>query len=153
MFPLHARFSRIVARLLVLSLCAGLSGCAKRRAEHHSEAHRIVATTPQSRTVTLSQPYVCQIHSQRHIKVRALERGYLEAIPIREGQQVKEGDLLFRVIPVLYQAKLDAENAEARLAQLEFTYTQKLHQDNVVSQNEVLLLEAKLAKEIGRAHV
>ena len=58
-----------------------------------------MATSPQSKAVTLTQQYVCQIHSQRHIKVRALEMGYLEAIPVKEGQQVKEGDLMFKVSP------------------------------------------------------
>jgi membrane fusion protein (multidrug efflux system) len=119
--------------------------------EPHHKVHTIVATSPQSRDVTLIQQYVCQIHSQRHIKVRALETGYLEAIPVREGQQVKESDLMFAVRPVLYQAKADAENAEAQFAQLEFNYTSKLAQDKVVSQNEVLLLHAKLDKAKAKA--
>jgi membrane fusion protein, multidrug efflux system len=72
--------------------------------------------------------------------------GYLEAIPVREGQQVKEGELMFNVIPILYQTKLDAEKAEAHLAELEFNFTKKLFEDKVVSQNEVALLEAKMAK-------
>lgn len=116
------------------------------RPEHHHEAHKILATSPQLRPITLTQQYVCQIHSQRHIKVRALEMGYLEAIPVKEGQRVKEGDLLFKVRPILYQSKLDAEAAEAQLAQLEFNFTKKLYDDKVVSQNEVALLQAKLAK-------
>ena len=72
--------------------------------------------------------------------------GYLEKIPVKEGQSVNEGDVLFTVMPVLYQSKLDAEKAEAKLAQLEYNNTKKLAQDNVVSPNEVALLEAKLAK-------
>ncbi len=131
-------------------LCISLPACARKEEQHH-EAHKIVVTSPQSKDVTLMQRYVCQIHSQRHIKVRALQMGYLEAIPVKEGQQVKEGDLLFKVRPILYQAKFDAESAEARLARLEFNYTQKLFQDKVVSQNEVLLLEAKLAKADAKA--
>jgi len=112
-----------------------------------------MATMPQSKAVTLTQQYVCQIHSQRHIKVRALEMGYLEAVPIKEGQTLKQNDLMFSVRPILYQAKLDAENAEARLAQLEYNYTKKLFEDKVVSQNEVLLLEAKLKKATAKAEL
>lgn len=130
-----------------------LPACAKHQEEHQLESHKVVATHPQSKDVTLVQQYVCQIHSQRHIKVRALEMGYLEAIPIKEGQHVKEGDLLFKVRPILYQAKLDAENAEARLAQLEYNYTKKLYEDKVVSQNEVMLLDAKLAKAKAKAQL
>jgi membrane fusion protein (multidrug efflux system) len=132
-------------------ICLSLSACSSHREEHHEEAHKIVATTPQLRPITLTQPYVCQIHSQRHIEVRALERGYLEKIPVKEGQTVKAGDQLFTVIPVLYQTKYEAENAEAQLAQLELNYTKTLHEKNVVSQNEVKLQEAKLAKANAKA--
>ena len=137
----------VILALLSLSLPA----CNMHREEHHHESHKIVATSPQSKPVTLTQQYVCQIHSQRHIKVRALEMGYLEAIPVREGAHVKEGDLMFMVKPILYKAKLDAENAEAKLATLEYNYTKKLYEDKVVSQNEVLLLEAKMAKAKAKA--
>jgi membrane fusion protein (multidrug efflux system) len=127
------------------------SACSKHAEELHEVHHKIVATSPQSRPITLTQKYVCQIHSQRHIKLCVLERGYLEAITAREGQRVKEGDLLFKVIPVLYQTRLDAARAEAKLAQLEYNYTKKLSEQRVVSTNEVALLEAKLAKAEANA--
>ncbi len=41
--------------------------------------------------------------------------------------------------------------AEAELAQLEFNYTKKLANENVVSENEVFLLKAKLAKALAKA--
>jgi membrane fusion protein (multidrug efflux system) len=130
--------------VILASIALSLPACDMHREEPHHEAHKIVATSPQCKPVTLTQEYVCQIHSQRHINVRALEMGYLEAIPVREGQHVKEGDLMFKVRPILYQAKLDAESAEARLAQLEFNYTKKLYQDKVVSQAKVQLAAAEL---------
>jgi membrane fusion protein, multidrug efflux system len=127
--------------------------CNTHREEHHQEAHQIIATTPQKQAVTLTQNYVCQIHSQRHIKVRALEMGYLEAIQVKEGQWVKEGDLLFKVIPILYQKRAEAEIAEAKVAELELNYARQLYKDKVVSQNEVLLLEAKLKKAQAKAEL
>jgi membrane fusion protein (multidrug efflux system) len=136
--PLHA--------IIVAIISLVLPGCNTYKEEHHHEAHKVVATTPQVKSVTITEPYVCQIHSQRHIEVRALERGYLEKIPVREGQEVKAGDQMFTVIPAIYQAKFDAENADAKLAHLELTYTRKLFDDKVVSKNEVALLEAKLAR-------
>ena len=47
------------------------------------------------------------------------------------------GNEMFQVIPILYQKKADAENAEAKLAQLDLNYTQKHFENNVVSKNEV----------------
>ncbi|MDR3636083.1 MAG: efflux RND transporter periplasmic adaptor subunit [Isosphaeraceae bacterium] len=119
--------------------------------ERHEEQRKVVVTSPEVKAVITTQPYVCQIHSQRHIKVRALENGYLEEITVKEGQAVKKDDVMFKVIPILYQAKLDAELAEAQLAQLEFNYTQKLSEKKVVSTNEVALLQAKLAKAQAKA--
>ena len=72
-----------VALALAL-ISVSLPGCSSHREEHHHEAHKIVATSPQVRDVTITERYVCQIHSQRHIQLRALERGYLEKIPVRE---------------------------------------------------------------------
>ena len=82
-------------------------------AEHgHEEHQKIVATIPEVMDIVIPQRYVCQIRSRRNIEVKALEEGYLEAITVREGQAVKAGDVLFKVIPALYKARLDAEIAE-----------------------------------------
>ena len=78
----------------------------------HSE-QEIVVTTPKVQDVIITESFVCQIRSQRHIEVRALEGGYLNKIFINEGQAVKKGDMMFEILPVLYKAKLDAENAKA----------------------------------------
>lgn len=140
--------------MLALALiCTFLPACNKHREEHHEEAHRIVATNPQSTTVTLTQQYVCQIHSQRHIRVRALDEGYLEAIKVKEGQWVKEGDLLFTVIPILYQKEAEAAQAEAKVAQLELSYAEQLRKKNAISPNEVLLIEAKLKRAQAKAEL
>lgn len=140
-----------ILAILVVLVFFSQPACSTQSEAHHEEAHKVVATSVQSKEITLTQQYVCQIHSRRHIQVRALEVGYLEEIPVKEGQQVKEGDLMFKITPTLYQAKLDAENAEVTLAQLEFNYTKKLAEDKVVSQNEVALLDAKLAKAKAKA--
>lgn len=138
--------------MAVLLALVSLSLPACHKDEHsHQEQHTIVVTSPITKDVTITQQYVCQIHSRRHINVRALENGYLEEIPIKEGQAVKQGDVLFKIMPTLYQAKLDAEMAEAKLAQLEFNNTKKLFDDKVVSMQEVALQQAKLDKANAKA--
>lgn len=127
------------------------SGCNKHIEEHHEEAHRVVATTPLSKDVTITQQYVCQIHSQRHIELRALEGGYLEQVTVKEGQAIKAGESVFTVLPILYKTKYDAEKAEADLAQLEYNNTERLAKDKVVSQNELALVKAKLNKALAKA--
>lgn len=131
----------------LLSLLA--SSCVPRTEEKTGAAEalqKVVATSATTMDVTVTQQYVCQIHAQRHINVCALEIGYLEQIKVREGQAVKEGDLLFQVLPTLYKARLDVELSEAKLANLEYNNTERLFKENVVSQNELALQQAKLAK-------
>jgi membrane fusion protein (multidrug efflux system) len=137
----------VVLGLLVISLPA----CQSHPPHHHAEHHKIVTTSPQVKEVIITQQYVCQIHSQRHIKVCALESGYLEPIPVKEGQPVKQGDLLFQILPTLYKARLDAELAEVQLAQLELNNAKRLLKDRFVSDQEVLLYDAKLSKAKAKA--
>jgi membrane fusion protein (multidrug efflux system) len=122
-------------------------GCYKSVANQiHEEERKIVVTSPKQKDVILTQQFVCQIHSRRHIEVRALESGYLEAIPVKEGQAVSQGDPLFKIVPTLFKAKLDTESAEAQQEQIEFDNTKKLCEQNVVSQQELALSQARLAK-------
>ncbi|QDT92263.1 efflux RND transporter periplasmic adaptor subunit [Gimesia algae] len=140
--------SAISLMLLTLSLpaCSKLEGHSA--VEHHEEhpQHKIVVTSPMAKDVISTQQYVCQIHSYRHIEIRALENGYLEEIPVKEGQLVKQGSTMFTILPTLYQAKLNAEKAEVQLAQIEYDNTERLYRQNVVAKPEVALAKAKLAK-------
>ncbi len=124
----------------------------KHKEEQPDQEHqKIVVTSPEAKDVIITQQYVCQIHSRRHINLCALESGYLMPILIKEGQVVKTNEVLFEVKPILYQARLDAELAERDLAQLELNNTKRLAANKGVSQNEVRLFEAKLAKAQAKA--
>jgi membrane fusion protein (multidrug efflux system) len=127
---------------------ANPSGANSSRSGNDPEHRKIVVTSAKAMDVAITQPYVCRIHSQRHINVRALDSGYLQEISIKEGQAVKKGQSMFKILPVLYEAKYEAEKAEARLAELEYNNTKKLFEQNqaVVSQNEVAKFQAKLTK-------
>jgi membrane fusion protein (multidrug efflux system) len=143
----------VILALISLSLPACDQTHAKGN-EPDREHHRIVVTSPEARDVLVSRQYVCQIHSRRHINVRALVDGYLEEVPVKEGQAVKRGDVLFKIVPTLYKAKYDAEVAEVRLAQIELDNTRMLYEYKpkpVVSIQEVKLAEAKLAKAKAKA--
>jgi membrane fusion protein, multidrug efflux system len=120
----------------------------KSEEEHKEEPRKVVVTSPKAMEVTLTQPFVCQIHSKRHIDVCALEDGYLEAIRIVEGQAVKLGEEMFKIRPVLYQAELDAATAEAKYAAIKVQTTKTLYENKlqIVSQNELYLYQAELAK-------
>jgi membrane fusion protein (multidrug efflux system) len=120
------KVSTILAVTLSL-ISLSLPACKVNKEEQAGEEHhKIVVTSPQTKDVVLTEQYVCQIHSRRHIKVCALQNGYLQDVSVKEGQAVKQGDVMFKIVPTLYQARLDAELAEARLAQIEFDNTKRL---------------------------
>ncbi len=144
------RISHILIVILAL-VSLSLPACHKHEDPSELEDHKIVLTSPKAKDVIVTQQYVCQIHSRRHIKVCALQSGFLQEIHINEGQAVKKGDLMFKILPTLYEARWEAETAEAKLAELELMNTERLLKDKVVSQNEVALFQAKLAKAQAKA--
>src|SRR5262245_11805108 len=106
------KISQILAIVLAL-ISLSLPACNTHNDQPDVEHHKIVVTSPKAKDVIITQQYVCQIHSQRNIKVCALQNGYLQKIPVKEGQAVKQGEVMFKVVPTLYKAKWDAEVAEA----------------------------------------
>lgn len=146
------RISAIAAIILGL-VSLSLSGClsqaessesAGEKAETHE--HTILVTSPIRKDVVSTQPYVCQIHSCQHIEVRALEGGYLQKICVKEGQAVKKGELMFKILPTLYQAKLDSEDAEVRRTKIELENAEALLTKGYVAAPEIALKKAELAK-------
>ncbi len=123
----------------------------KHEEEHHPEHRKIVLTSPKAMDVIITQSFVCQIRSQRHIEVRALEPGYLLDIRVNEGQAVKKHDVMFKIQPMLYEAKLEGEKAEAAVARLKYKFTDSLAKKDVVSPNEVLLADAERLRAKAKA--
>jgi membrane fusion protein (multidrug efflux system) len=141
---------KVPATLLIV-IPLSLSACSRQTNVARPEAHRVTVTTPQAKNVTITERYVCQIHSQRHVIVRAAERGYLKAIAVREGQAVQDGDVLFKVESSIHQAKRDAKVAETEIAQVQLNYARQQHEDKLIPQEDVAVAEARLAK--AKAHL
>ena len=139
--------NRVILRVvLALWFSFTLVACQALRAQDHpreEERRPVVLSSPAVRNVRTSQKYVCQIHSRRHIEVRALEQGYLEQVPVQEGQHVKEGDLLFKILPIVHKAHLDADRAELELANIQLRNTQMLSDNQVVSNQELAMAQAE----------
>jgi membrane fusion protein (multidrug efflux system) len=105
-----------------------------------------LVTSPAQLDTSVTEDYVCQIRAIRHIELRAQERGYLQKIYVDEGQLVKEGQLLFQIMPNLYEAEMQKAQAEVNFADIEYQNTKTLTDGNVVSPNELAMAKAKLDK-------
>jgi membrane fusion protein (multidrug efflux system) len=136
----YTRAKKIIAPMLLIGLLAG--ACSHKEGEEEEEAS-VIVTCPLKQDTTITRDYVCQIRAIQHIEMRALERGYLEDIFVDEGQHVKKGQRMFKIMPLIYQAEQQKAQAEAKFAEIEYLNTKRLADSNVVSQNELALAKAK----------
>ncbi len=125
--------------LIILTSC----DAKKEKKEEHTA---FLVTNPIKKDTSITKDYVSQIHSFRHIEIRALEKGYLQKISVDEGQHVKKGQAMFQIMPNIYQAELEKAKAESQAAKIELQNTQLLADGNVVSQNELALANANYQK-------
>jgi len=146
------RQQQLRATLILTGLGLFSSGCAKHQpagGHHEEERHPVVVTTPAVMSVPTTQAYVCRMQSRRHIEIRALNEGYLEEIPVQEGQAVVAGQKLYDLYPVLYRTKLEAERAELRLAEINLQNTEPLAARGFVAAAE--LARAKAERDRAKA--
>ena len=132
----------MLASLLVTII---LTSCQSEKKEVEEKIEFLV-TSPVRMDTVITKEYVCQIHAISHIELRAQERGFLQSIYIDEGQSVKKGQLLFQIMPNLYEAEVMSAKSEVQVAEIEVANSQALFDKNVVSKNELAMAKAKLNK-------
>ncbi len=122
-----------------------LWGCRK-----HEEVKEEVLELPVTEVIRVDtaiyKEYVCVIHAIQHIEVRSLDEGYIEQILVDEGQWVHKGQLMFKILPVIYYAELKRAEAEAKAAEVEYLNTKALADSQIVSRNELALAKARYEK-------
>ena len=101
---------------LMALLC--LTNCTSKK-EEKEEQVKFTVTNPIAIDTSFTKEYVSQIRSIRNIELRTQEKGFLQNIYVDEGQFVKAGQLLFRIMPGLYQAEFLKAQAEAKGAEIE----------------------------------
>nr|WP_121272594.1 efflux RND transporter periplasmic adaptor subunit [Pedobacter schmidteae] len=131
--------------VMLLGLCAVLchTSCISKK-EKKEEAAKYAVTSPLKIDTSFNKEFVSQIRSVKNIEIRAQEKGYLQNIYVDEGQFVKSGQLLFKIMPKMYEAELLKAKAETRVAEIELQNTKTLADKNVVSKNELSMAQAKL---------
>lgn len=132
---------------IFISMCALVvaTSCSSHHEEKEEEV-KFLVTSPLKKDTLITRNYVSQIRAIQHIEVRALEKGYLEKIYVDEGQFVKKGQVMFQIMPLIYNAELQKAQAEVNFVEIEYQNTKQLAEKNVVSPNELALAKAKLDK-------
>jgi RND family efflux transporter MFP subunit len=114
----HVEKSRIVgaavAGLLTVSL---LGGCTNGSSTSQgSKKPKVFVTNPIKGTVVDYQDFTGRLDAIKTIDIRARVSGYVTEIPFKEGDLVKEGELLFQIDPRPYKADLNQAEANLKLA-------------------------------------
>jgi multidrug efflux system membrane fusion protein len=104
--------------LLVAQLLAGCDG--KPAAGAPPPPPSVTVARPLQKTITEWDEYTGRFTPLESVEVRARVSGFIDSVHFKEGQMVKQGDLLFVIDPRPYrlaveQAKADVDRAQAKL--------------------------------------
>jgi HlyD family secretion protein len=146
-----------------------------------AEIFKVAVEAPQFRTITEIITANGKIQPETEVKISADVSGEIVELKVKEGDQVKKGDLLLKINPDIYisalsrieatlnTSKANLANAKARLSQVQaqqiqseqsFTRSKKLWESKTISQSEfesakathdVALAEVEAAKQTVQA--
>jgi RND family efflux transporter MFP subunit len=116
------RLATLTPLILVCALAACGEGQRTKQAAPPPPA--VTVAKPTQRTVVDYDEYVGRFVAVDAVEVRARVSGYLESVHFKDGQIVKQGDLLFTIDRRPFQNALDQARANLTLARSNLTYTE-----------------------------
>ncbi len=106
--------------LVGLSACLLIGGCSQgQQSERKTKAVEVVATRAITGTVTDYQDFTGRLSGYKTVEIRPRVTGYVKKADFKEGDFVKEGQVLFEIDPRSYQADLNLARANLKLAEAE----------------------------------
>lgn len=102
------KWTRLALGCLSYAALLGLPACARRAAPPPAETVPVIAATVERRAIPVEVTAIGHVEPFSTVSVKSQVNGTLVAVGFQEGQDVRQGDLLFRI---------DARPFEAALAQ------------------------------------
>jgi membrane fusion protein, multidrug efflux system len=131
----------LMISLLLIALVLG--GCDSKPTADAPPPPSVTVARPLEKTITEWDEYTGRFTAVETVEVRARVSGFIDSIHFKEGQVVKQGDLLFTIDPRPYtfaveQAKADVERAKAKLqiASLDVQRASPLVRSQAVTERE-----------------
>jgi RND family efflux transporter MFP subunit len=112
------------AALIALSTLAGCGQNPQVQPQAAPPPPAVTVGTPIQRTITDFDEYVGRFVAIDSVEVRARVSGYLDKIHFKDGQMVKEGDLLFTIDKRPFQTALDQAKATLQRARAELAFAE-----------------------------
>ncbi len=143
---------------LLLLCCLAVAGCKEAPQTQMETGYEMLTVAPADRMI--SSTYSATIRGRQDIEIYPQVGGTLTKVCVLEGQRVKNGQTLFIIDQVPYEAAwqtalANVQAAEASLATAQLTYDskQELYKENVISsfdlstaKNSLLAAKAQLAQ-------
>ena len=155
------RRARVLSAACAASLLVVAWGCGKKEAMV-LPAPEVFVTQAVAKDVPVQMELIGQTAGSKDVEIRARVEGYLESVSFREGDFVKEGDLLYQIDPKPFQAAVASAKAQvatmqARLGQTETEVARlkplaeqqavsRRDYDNAVSNRDAALAQLDAAK-------
>ena len=127
------------------------TGCQEKttRTKHTREYNAMILHTA---TRKLSSTYSATIRGKQDVDIRPKVQGYITDIKVKEGSIVRQGQTLFIIDQVPYQAALataeanvDVAKAQVDAAELSATSKEKLFEQNIISDFDLRMARPTLA--------
>src|SRR3954462_6170513 len=112
-------FNRCAIGLVVATTLAGtLAGCDNKPVSNAAPAPPpVTVARPLQKTITEWDEYTGRFAAVATVEVRARVSGFIDSIHFKDGQLVKQGDLLFIIDPRPYKFAVEQAKAEIERAQ------------------------------------
>jgi RND family efflux transporter MFP subunit len=131
--------------LLTLTLLnASALGCSNAGPAPPAAAPVVTVSRPLEKNVTDQATFTGRTAAVESVDVRARVSGYVDEIDYRPGQEVKAGQVLFRIDPTIYEAALQKAKADVnqfkaqvRLGESDLKRSKRLVKVDAIAQEEV----------------
>jgi RND family efflux transporter MFP subunit len=116
-------------RAFILGICVGLAGCARAPSGAPVAAPiEVTVSQPVERDVTDYVDFTARTAAVDSVDVKAHVWGYLSKVNFKEGDMVKEGQVLFEIDPRPYEALLNQAKAKVRQDEAQHAYDEAEYQ-------------------------
>ncbi|NLR92151.1 efflux RND transporter periplasmic adaptor subunit [Flammeovirga agarivorans] len=121
--------------------------CGKKEQKMQTKApkkYKVVAV--EQRDISYTKSYPTSIRGEVSSEVRAKISGYIDAVYVDEGQEVKKGQKLFHIETASLSEEAQTAKAQVDAAQVEVERLKPLVEKKVISEIQLKTAEAKLAQ-------
>src|SRR5438067_7927401 len=129
--------SSLLGRRAGIAALSMLAGCGAAAAQSASPPPAVAVTPAASRQVTETGDFIGRVTAIDKVDIVARVPGFIEERHFTEGQQVKTGDLLFRIEQATYKAAVDQQRANlAKAKAAEVNAALQLQRGKELAQNQ-----------------